>query len=50
VRLAATGRVDPLPLITDTVPVADVQQGFETLAARDPATLQVLLDFTKETA
>lgn len=50
VRMAVTGRVDPLPLITDTVPVADVQQAFETLAAGDPATLQVLLDFSKETA
>jgi len=46
VRLAVTGRVDPLPLITHTVPVARVQQAFETLAAGQPATLQVVLDFT----
>lgn len=46
VRLAVAGRVDPLPLITHTVPVAGVQRAFETLAAGDPATLQVVLDFT----
>ncbi len=44
-RLAVAGRVDPLPLITHTMPVAAVQRAFETLAAGDPATLQVLLDF-----
>lgn len=50
VRLALDGRVDPLSLITSTVPVADVQQAFDAIADGDPATLQVLLDFTKATA
>jgi 2-desacetyl-2-hydroxyethyl bacteriochlorophyllide A dehydrogenase len=45
-RLAVSGRIEPLPLITNTVPVYGVQHAFETLAAGDPATLQVILDFT----
>jgi threonine dehydrogenase-like Zn-dependent dehydrogenase len=49
IRLVLSGRVDPLPLITSTLPVAHVQQAFEALADADPATLQVLLEFTEET-
>jgi 2-desacetyl-2-hydroxyethyl bacteriochlorophyllide A dehydrogenase len=47
-RLAVTERVDPLCLITQTVPVAQAQRAYERLAAGDPATLQVILDFSKE--
>jgi 2-desacetyl-2-hydroxyethyl bacteriochlorophyllide A dehydrogenase len=50
IRLALDGRVDPLSLITSTVPVADVQRAFEAIAEADPTTLQVLLDFTEESA
>jgi 2-desacetyl-2-hydroxyethyl bacteriochlorophyllide A dehydrogenase len=50
VRLAIAGRVDPLPLITQTVPAGEVQQAFETLAGGDPAQLQVILDFAEGTA
>jgi threonine dehydrogenase-like Zn-dependent dehydrogenase len=48
VRLAVCGRVDLLPLITSTVPVDQVQHAFDQLAAGDPATLQVLLEFPSE--
>jgi 2-desacetyl-2-hydroxyethyl bacteriochlorophyllide A dehydrogenase len=48
-QLAVDGRVDPVALISHTLPAAQVQRAFEAIAAGDPSTLQVLLDFTEET-
>ena len=45
-QLVTSGRLDPLPLITDIVPAARVQDAFTALASGDPGTLQVVLDFT----
>lgn len=45
VRLQHEGRLNLLPLITDTVPFADAPQLFERLDKGDPAILQSVLDF-----
>jgi len=45
VRLQHEGRLNLLPLITDTVPFADAPALFERLDKGDPAILQSVLDF-----
>ena len=45
-QLVSDGRLDPLPLITHTLPARQVADAFEALAAGKPDTLQVVLDFT----
>lgn len=44
-ELIAAGRLDPLPLVTDVVPVEDVAAAFERLDSGDPTVLQVVLRF-----
>lgn len=47
-QLVTSGRLDPVPLITDIVPVARVQDAFTALADGAAGTLQVVLDFTDQ--
>jgi threonine dehydrogenase-like Zn-dependent dehydrogenase len=45
IALQHEGRIDLLPLITDTVPFSEAPAMFARLDAGDPAILQAVLDF-----
>lgn len=45
-QLVIDGRVDPLPLITHSLPAQEVPAAFVALAEANPDTMQVVLDFT----